>query len=72
MAYDPDCTAYWCDKCGKEMTIAVAECSEEVLVLKCQGNLQGGTGCGATRDFVKSLAGPQVDVARRENSHGKR
>jgi len=66
MAYDPGCTAYWCDKCGKEMTIAVAECSEEVLVLKCQGNLQGGTGCGSMRAFQKTHWGD----AQKEASNG--
>lgn len=54
MAYDPDCTAYWCNKCGKEMTIAVTECSEDVLVLKCQGNaVNQEVGCGAHREFNK-------------------
>lgn len=70
MAYSPNCTAYWCGECGKEMTIAVAECSEEVLVLKCQGNLQGGTGCGAIRRFLKSCHVPETQCPE-EKSNGQ-
>ncbi len=54
MAYDPNCAAYWCDKCGKELTVAFQDCCEEALVLKCQGNpLNREAGCGTTRSFLK-------------------
>ena len=53
MAFDTDTGAYWCCKCGKELTIAPRESSEDVLVLKCQGLRLGAVGCGWTRNFDK-------------------
>lgn len=57
MAYDPDTSAYWCEECSKHMTVAFGECTEDVLVLKCQGNmLNRKAGCGATRRFQKTCS----------------
>jgi hypothetical protein len=54
MSYDSDCATYWCDKCGKEMTLELKASDEDVLVLKCQGNpLVSDVGCGACREFTK-------------------
>jgi len=45
--FDPNCGAYWCDKCGHEMTVDVVRSTEYGLILKCGA-------CDYMRHFVST------------------
>lgn len=37
MAFDKDCSTYWCDNCGSIMDVDYSRSSEFGVVLKCAG-----------------------------------
>lgn len=34
--FDPSCCAYWCDSCGKEMTLDYQNSNETIIQLVCK------------------------------------